>query len=167
MNAQVASGLSAAAAVAAVLSLGCSPPATVRPGTHWPPLPQGWKEVSSYLLSPVGGGSEHVMAWVRTGTAEYLWLGRAAPPDPTGRPVWELRDTLHLPRLGSDQSLVIAECTLEHSPRDVEIAAIAKNSDTDSLTVISAAWRADGVTERFTPIPVAGIACHNPGYGLD
>ncbi len=169
----------AAAAVLAgglILAAGCETPARVRIGLRYPPLPAGWKEVSSAFLPAVAGGTDHAIAWVQTDSGDYLWLGRAVPvpvgPSPTAegggsRPIWELRDTLRLPALASDQQIVVAQCSLRRDPSDAEIAAIATAASADSLTGIVAAWRADRRSERFVPIATAGVACHNPGYGVD
>jgi hypothetical protein len=150
----------------AALVAGCHSTSKVGIGLRYPPLPPGYVEENASLLSSPQGGASWIVAKMQTESTEFLWLARELPPMPR-QPRWELRDTLRLPAEEPGRTVVVAACTLQHQPDDIEIVAIAKTEAAESLTTVYSAWRADRRLGRFVAIPTSGIVCANEGYGVD
>ena len=94
-----------------------------------------------------------------------LWFDRLTHRDDQGIAYCELKDVLVLPVISKRQVLVYAMCLLNNKP-DGEIAAVADQAGVQYFTRVRKAWRTNRTTEKFEPIPVKGVKCENPGFGL-
>ena len=57
-------------------------------------------------------------------------------------------------------------CSINDGPIDPEIEAVLGNQETEFITDIRQAWRANRQTRQLEVLSTEGIACENPGWGL-
>ncbi|MEM1242730.1 MAG: hypothetical protein AAGI45_23105 [Cyanobacteria bacterium P01_H01_bin.26] len=87
-------------------------------------------------------------------------------------PVWEVLDVATIPSdniAPSDPQgdyFIRPGCSINGGPIDPEIVAILGNQDTEFITDIRQAWRANRQTQKLEVLSTEGIACENPGWGL-
>ena len=129
-------------------------------------LPAGLKSVGGSLVShPYEDAEQYGLAEIHRGRVKMLWFDYMTHRDSAGKPYWEVRDVLVLPRIPRGQLLCYANCYSGKKP-DGEIVAFAEYTDTEFLTRVRRAWRASRKTGKFEVIPVKGIKCTNEGHGM-
>lgn len=87
-------------------------------------------------------------------------------------PVWEVLDVAVTPSNNIAPSDPQGEyyfsygCSINGSRLDPEIVALLGSQDTEFITDIRQAWRANRQTRKLEALSTEGIACTNPGWGL-
>ncbi len=133
---------------------------------HGPTLPRELKLLGGSLVSAVGDEKEYAMSEVHRAKTKMLWFDHLTHRDDKGVAYWEVKDVLVLPAISRRQVLVYAMCLLNNKP-DGEIAAVADYQEgVQYFTRVRKAWRANRTTEKFEPMPVKGVKCENPGFGV-
>jgi hypothetical protein len=92
-----------------------------------------------------------------------LWL-EIISNDTDGKAKYQVLDVLNLPPLESNEE-VTTYCQVR-GKIDSEIVTISVSENTELLTDIKQAWRANRKTGKFEVIPTDGLACENLGYGV-
>lgn len=126
-------------------------------------LPSGVQQRSGWLVGDIDASPNFWASHVREGSQDMLWfqigLGYQGQ-----QAIFEVIDTAELPFMGPGEGLEIA-CECNGNP-DPEIFAIVRYTDTEYLTQIRHAWRANRTSRQIEPISTEGIRCYNPGWGV-
>ena len=94
-----------------------------------------------------------------------LWLSKLTYYDKTGKPFWEVKDIIKLPKYESDVVFVPNGCLLNQEI-DNEILVIGKWDEEVRVTrlipneKLQAAWRANVAMGIFEDMSLKGIECH-------
>ena len=89
-----------------------------------------------------------------------------------GIPVWEILDVATTPSSNIAPSDPQGDyyfyygCSISGSRIDPEVVAIIGNQDTEFITDIRQAWRANRQTRQLEALSTVGMACTNPAWGL-
>ena len=92
-----------------------------------------------------------------------VWLDSLVPGSQP--PIKIVRAELRVPPLARDERLFMASCDVNGRLAGRVIAVVVNEVGVTKFTKIRQAWRADPRRGRFDVIPVAGIACEDPGTG--
>jgi hypothetical protein len=128
-------------------------------------LPLGYEFIGGALISdPYRDEKQYGVTHASKGKVFMLWLERLTHRDEKGRPFWEIRDVLFLPRLAKGQMLFYTNCSVRGKP-DAEVMAITDAPPRGRLSGrVRYAWRANRQTEKVEVLPVEGIKCEIEGY---
>ena len=106
------------------------------------------------------------ISWVKKGNQEMLWFYMVVNRDRTGNRIQRLViDVLTLPKINKPYTMVGGEC-LRNGVSDLDIIAVAKDTNSEYFRQIQKAWRANRKTRKFEAISTKGVICENTGYGL-
>lgn len=106
------------------------------------------------------------ISWVKKGNQEMLWFQIVVNRDRTGNRIQRLViDVLTLPKINKPYTMVGGEC-LRNGVSDLDIIAVAKDTNSEYFRQIQKAWRANRKTRKFEAISTKGVICENIGYGL-
>lgn len=125
--------------------------------------PQGTEERAGWLVGELMDSGDFWITQMRVDNQEMLWL-QVRLGDYGQQAIFEVVDVADLPAFGESEGLVSA-CELNESP-DPEIMAIVRYTDTEYLTAIRQAWRANRTSRKIEPISIVGVRCYNPGWGV-
>jgi len=126
-------------------------------------LPQGVEYRSGWLVGELRERDDFWLSQVRQRNQDWIWF-QIRLGDQGQQAVFEVMDELALPYVRQGEGLQSA-CEQNGNP-DPEIFAIARHTDTEYLTQIRQAWRANRTSQQIEPISTDGIRCYNPGWGV-
>ncbi|MGG6296676.1 hypothetical protein ACQ4M4_19970 [Leptolyngbya sp. AN02str] len=126
-------------------------------------LPEGVEELGGWLVGELLDRNDYWINQVRQGEQEFLWFN-IRPGDQGQQAIFEVVDVLEMPAIAENENLV-SSCELNEQP-DPELLAIAQYTETEYLTQIRQAWRANRTSGQIEPISPAEIRCYNPAWGV-
>ena len=85
-----------------------------------------------------------------------------------GKILWLVIDVLTLPKINKSYTMVgHGGSCLRNGVSDLDIIAVAKDTNSEYFRQIQKAWRANRKTRKFEAISRKGVICENPGSPLD
>lgn len=136
-------------------------------GLRYRTVPKGVTDLGGWVIgNDRVNGREYVVANVKKGAQQMLWLGIILSLDTQGRPTYQVVDVLNLPTLGKSVQLTHGGQCERNGGVDPELVTIAREEDTAQLRQILRAWKANRRRERFEVVSVRNIVCSNRGFGI-
>jgi hypothetical protein len=136
-------------------------------GLRYRTVPKGITDLGGWVIgNDRVNGREYVVANVKKGAQQMLWLGTILSLDAQGRPTYQIVDVLNLPTLSKSVQLTHGGQCERNGVVDPELVTIARYEDTAQLRQIVRAWRANRRSGRFEVVSVRNIVCSNRGLGV-
>jgi hypothetical protein len=132
-------------------------------GLQYQNPPQGLTSLGGWVIGDVYATTIFGISQIQKGSQRMLWL-EIISYDPDGKTQYRVLDVLDLPPLESNDD-VTTYCRVRGTI-DAEIVTISVYENTELLTKIKRAWRANRKIGKFEVIPTDGLACENIGYGV-
>lgn len=125
-------------------------------GLPYPPAPEGWQAGLGGISASAGATDFSIQELEKAGE-QMLWFLKLTERDSQGKASWVVLDVLIRSEIKEPGGLISFICQIGGKP-DTEIVALGEG-DTQVITTINRAWRANHVTGRFEPISTEGIVC--------
>lgn len=135
-------------------------------GLRYRNLPKGLTDFGGWLIDDETT-SKIGVSHVGQGSQQMLWLEKLNNYDSNGRPMYQVIDVLNLPTFEKTEQIATGSrgCR-RNGKRDIELAVVAKATNTEKWTQISRAWKANRRTGKFEDVSTKGIVCENIGWGV-
>jgi hypothetical protein len=125
-------------------------------GLPYPPLPEGW-QAGLGGISATAGATDFSIQVLEKADEQMLWFLKLTGRDSQGKASWVVLDVLSRSEIKEPGGLILYICQNGDKP-DTEIVALGEGN-TQVITKINRAWRANHITGRFEPISTEGITC--------
>ena len=126
-------------------------------GMRYAKLPSGFAYRAGSAIVRGNASARYALSQVVTPRGDMLWLEALEARERI------VRAEVRVPPLASDERLLIGSCDM-NGRLDPRIAAIVVgDSGATHFKNVRQAWRADANAGRLDLLPVAGIACEEPG----
>ena len=134
-------------------------------GLHYVALPANVRSEGGAVIPRENGDTagDYDLARVRTPLGDMIWLDTLSAPAGRMRPSRVVLAVLRIPPLAADERLFMASCDVAGRVDERIVAIAVTEPGAARSTRIRQAWRADTRRARFDIIPIAGIACEEPG----
>ncbi len=132
-------------------------------GLKYQQVPQGLISLGGWVIGDAYASTIFGISRIQKTTQQMLWL-EIITNDPDGKARYQVLDILDLPQLEANNE-VTTYCRLK-GKIDPEIVTISVHEDTEFLTKIKQAWRANRKTGKFEILSIEGLDCINSGYGI-
>jgi hypothetical protein len=131
-------------------------------GLNYQQLPQGLIGLGGWVIGDAYAPTIFGISKIQKTTQQMLWL-EIITNDPDGKARYQVLDTLELPQLEANDE--VSTYCRSQGKIDPEIVAVSVHEDTEFLTKIKLAWRANRKTGKFEVLPIDSLVCLNIGYG--
>jgi hypothetical protein len=136
-------------------------------GLRYKNVPKGLTDLGGWVVgNDLVNGREYVVANVKKGAQQMLWLEVILARDTEGRPTYQVIDVLNLPTITNSVQLTHGGQCERNGVTDPELITIARYQDTAELRQILRAWRANRRSGKFEVASVRNIVCSNRGQGI-
>jgi hypothetical protein len=136
-------------------------------GLRYKNVPKGLTDLGGWVVgNDLVNGREYVVANVKKGAQQMLWLEVILARDTQGRPTYQVVDVLNLPTITNAVQLTHGGQCSRNGVTDPELITIARYEDTSELRQILRAWRANRRSGKFEVASVRNIVCSNRGQGV-
>jgi hypothetical protein len=136
-----------------------------------PPYPDGIVETSGSCIGDAAAGPaaicDHAIAVLddpQSGLRTILALAQV--PHFGKQPLWRIADALEPDELDDRGVAVAAASCQREAGDDATVVALVRPTEREWLAPLRA-WRFDAAAGKLQPLAVAGVRCHNEGFGYD
>jgi hypothetical protein len=136
-----------------------------------PPYPDGIVETSGSGIGDAAAGPaaicDHAIAVLddpQSGLRTILALAQV--PHFGKQPLWRIADALEPDELDDRGVAVAAASCQREAGDDATVVALVRPTEREWLAPLRA-WRFDAAAGKLQPLAVAGVRCHNEGFGYD
>ncbi len=126
--------------------------------------PDGWKSESGMLISFPDSEDYALESW-RFGERLLLVFESLDHRDAEGHAAFRVLETMPAPPTVKGEVIAWPGSCEVGGKQVPDVFAVARYADAEMLGPVRQAWRLSRTAPHFQPIPTAGIACINEGWG--